>query len=100
MARPQGEISTAILQAVAELQGPDRCPTAREIAVHSKVGLAAAKATIGNMRRAGRLHQARLRRVFYRTRPVAEYCTFEPVETAVSNKSLGSEVAAAIASWR
>lgn len=100
MGRPSGEISLALLRAVEELQGPDRCPTAREIATHAKVGFAAAKASIGNMRRAGRLHQARLRRVSYRTRPVAEYCTFEPVETAVSNKSLGSEVAAAIASWR
>lgn len=100
MGRPSGEVSLALLRAVEELQGPDRCPTAREIAAHAKVGFAAAKASIGNMRRAGRLHQARLRRVSYRSRPVAEYCTFEPAAAASPGKGLGSDVAAAIASWR
>lgn len=71
--RPAGEIRLALLQACVALATPEQAPTLREIAAYARVGLAAAEATVKNMRRAGVLRQVRVRRVAYRNRPVAEY---------------------------
>lgn len=66
----------ALLQACQALATPDRAPTLRELAAQACVGLLAAERTLDNMRRAGLVRAARMRRVPYRNRPVAEY---EPV---------------------
>lgn len=71
--RPAGEIRQALLQACSDLATQDQAPTLREIAARAQVGLAAAEATMKNMRRAGVVRQVRERRVSYRNRPVAEY---------------------------
>ncbi|RYF02357.1 MAG: hypothetical protein EOO32_00095 [Comamonadaceae bacterium] len=71
--RPAGEIRLALLQACVALATPEQAPTLREIALHAKVGLTAARITIGNMTQSGALRVARQRRVAYRNRPVAEY---------------------------
>lgn len=75
--RPAGEISTAILTAatrlVREEAGQRRGPTLQELAQHACVGIQAARRTVDNMRRAGKLEPVAQRKVDYRNRPVAEY---------------------------
>jgi hypothetical protein len=71
--RPPGEVRQALLLAAHEWATPERGATLREMASHAQVGLDAAAHTVQNMRRAGVLQQARLRRVDYRNKPVAEY---------------------------
>ncbi len=68
--RPAGEVRAALLQACQDLATPDRAPTLRELAEKACVGLLAAERTLDNMRRAGLVRVARLRRVPYRNRPV------------------------------
>ncbi len=78
--RPAGEVRQVLLKAAAELVTEDRGPTLRELAQHAQVGLRAARHTVGHMRRAGALRIARLRKVDYRNRPVAEYSPAVQVE--------------------
>ena len=73
--RPAGEVRQAIFEAVLALTTPERAPTLLELACHSQVGFLAARRTVDNMRRAGVLVVVRTRKVEYRNRPVAEYCT-------------------------
>ncbi len=73
--RPAGDIRLALLKAADELSTPERSPTMLELAMHAQVGFLAARKTVENMRRAGVLRIVRTRRVEYRNRPVAEYCT-------------------------
>jgi len=71
--RPAGDVSTALLAAAGALARDDYAPTVRELASHTGVGLSAATTTVKNLSRAGKLRQARMRRVDYRARPVAEW---------------------------
>ena len=71
--RPAGEIRQALWSAACELATTSHAPTYRELAAHAQVGLDSARHTLDNMRRSGELQVARLRRVDYRNRPVAEY---------------------------
>ncbi|MNV74275.1 hypothetical protein D3C71_1674820 [compost metagenome] len=71
--RPAGEVRQALLKAACELATPERAPTLRELAHRAQVGQGAARVTVDHMRRAGQLCIARLRKVPYRNRPVAEY---------------------------
>jgi len=71
--RPAGDVSIALLAAAGALARDDRAPTVRELAQHAGVGLGAATSTVKNLSRAGKLRQARQRRVDYRARPVAEW---------------------------
>ncbi len=77
--RPTGEVRQALFDACRELATPGRGPTLREIAVHACVGVKAATSTVKRMRRAGQLRIARVRRVDYRNKPVAEYVPVAPV---------------------
>ncbi len=71
--RPSGDVRQALLQAAQALATPERGATVRELAAQGCVGLAVAVHTVKHMRAAGVLRIARLRRVAYRNRPVAEY---------------------------
>lgn len=76
--RPLGEISEAILAAAAhlvrEVDGEQRGPTLQELAKQACVGVAAARITVANLKRTGKLRKLpQHRRVSYRNRPVAEY---------------------------
>lgn len=71
--RPAGEVRRALLVACEALATAARGATLREIAARANVGLATASVTVRNMRRAGELCIAGVRRVSYRSRPVAEY---------------------------
>ena len=73
--RPLGEVSQPQFEADLEQSTPERSPTLLELAKESQVGFMAARRTVDNMRRAGVLVVVRTRRVEYRNRPVAEYCT-------------------------
>lgn len=94
--RPAGEVRQALLKATAELATEERGPTLREIAQHAQVGLRAARHTVGHMRRAGALQIARLRKVEYRNRPVAEYSPAAQIEDASPH---GQPLADLIRSW-
>lgn len=71
--RPAGDVSTALLAAAGALARDGSAPTVRELAEHAGVGVSAATSTVKNLSRAGKLRQARMRRVDYRARPVAEW---------------------------
>ena len=95
--RPTGEVRQALFDAALALTTPARSPTLLELAQHSQVGFLAARRTVDNMRRAGVLVVVRTRKVDYRNRPVAEYCTPQRLE------ALGVQRCAlrdAFASWQ
>lgn len=102
--RPAGEIRVAILKAaerlvrVEQVDGVQvrRGPTLRELAHDACVGVAAARRTVDNMRRAGDLAPVGQRRVDYRNRPVVEYA---PAMPAASSNEAYFDVATAITSW-
>lgn len=71
--RPAGDVSLALLDAARVLATPEQAPTLQELAAHAQVGVDAARRTVQNMTRAGRLRKVRERRVAHRNRPVAEY---------------------------
>lgn len=71
--RPMGEVSLALLAAARKLCTPDRAATLAELAAASGVALGAARTTVVRLRRTGKLHIVRERKVTYRNRPVAEY---------------------------
>ena len=105
MARPQGSFnkeshSPAILLAVAELATPDRGPTRRELAAHLSLNVREVASAVDNLKRTNHLFLARLRRVSYRTRPVAEYATEPPERQTEGVGRPGDAIAAALASWR
>jgi hypothetical protein len=101
--RPAGEISTAILTAAArlarvELVGDEqvrRGPTLRELAHSACVGMNAARDTVANLRRHGKLEPVAERRVEYRNRPVVEYAPSQ----RVSAQGEMFDLQAALASW-
>lgn len=78
--RPPGEIHLALLTAAHDLFTPERAPTLTELAHRAQVGNEAARRTVENMSRLGKLRKVRDRRVPYRNRPVAEYAPAELVE--------------------
>lgn len=71
--RPVGEVREALFNAALVLTTPERAPTLLELAHHARVGYAAARRTVSNMRRAGVLEPVRDREVDYRHKPVKEY---------------------------
>jgi hypothetical protein len=75
--RPPGEIGQAILQAAERLttviDGQRRGPTLQEIQRAACVGTLAARQTVSNLTRAGKLEPVFERKVDYRNRPVKEY---------------------------
>ena len=71
--RPAGEVSQALLQAAHALATAGGGATLRELSAKACVGTEAARRAVDNMKRQGRLHVVRTRRVTYRNRPVAEY---------------------------
>ncbi len=78
--RPPGEVRQALFDSALALSTPTSSPTLLELAQHSQVGFLAARRTVDNMRRAGILVVVRTRKVDYRNRPVAEYCTPKRLE--------------------
>lgn len=80
--RPVGEISTAILSAAEHLTkeegGERRGHTLQELAQEACVGIQAARRTVDNMCRAGKLERVAERKVTYRNRPVVEYALPAP----------------------
>jgi hypothetical protein len=105
MARLQGSFnkeshSPAILRAVAELATHDRGPTRRELATHLSLSEREIANAVDNLTRTKHLFMARLRRVAYRTRPVAEYVTEPPEHPTECSGRPGDAIAAALASWR
>lgn len=99
--RPPGEISAAILEAAEQLHTvgdqPARGATLREIAAHACVGSRAARDTVANLTRAGKLRKVGERRVSYRNRPVAEYA---PRARRERQEEDVVDVAAVFAMWR
>ena len=91
--RPAGEVSAVILQAASALAGSGQPGTLREIAQHACVGVDAARKTISNLCRAGRLEKRGERRVEYRNRPVTEYAPAIPKPDRV-------DLATAINTWQ
>jgi hypothetical protein len=94
--RPAGEIRQALLQACMLLATPEQGATLREIAARAQVGLAAAEATVKNMRRAGVIRKLRERRVDYRNRPVAEYV---PATWMPPHQSPSAGLAVVLTTW-
>ncbi|RMX06728.1 hypothetical protein D8I35_09510 [Corticibacter populi] len=84
--RPAGEISAALLQALERRAGQGL--TMRELAEAAQVGSDAARRTLDNLRRHGRVRIAGQRRVSYRNRPVAEYALPDPRQAPASNAGL------------
>lgn len=78
--RPVGEVRMALLRAARELATAESAPTLFELACQSQVGFMAARRTVDNLRRAGRLVVVRSRKVDYRNRPVAEYARPEDLQ--------------------
>ena len=93
--RLAGDTRLALLKAAAELSTPERAPTLRELALRACVGQEAALHTVRNMTRCGQLAIARLRRVEYRNRPVAEYAPTQLPMQPTSVADLGN----VFASW-
>ncbi len=71
--RPAGKVRQALLQACAALAVAGQGVTLREMAHAAQVGLATARNTVSDMRRAGQIRKVGERPVDYRNRPVAEY---------------------------
>lgn len=98
--RPPGEISAAILGAAVALVrdegGQRRGPTLQELAHHACVGIQAARRTVDNMRRSGKLEPVGERRVDYRNRPVVEY---GPAQPKVETEEAFFDVASVFATW-
>src|SRR4051812_24938676 len=98
--RPVGEINTAILVAAARLvreeAGQRRGATLQELAHSACVGLEAARNTVKNMRRAGKLEPVAERKVDYRNRPVVEYAPTAPKE---SEEAPFFDVASVFTAW-
>ncbi len=69
-------VRRALLSAADRLAAADAAPTLRELARAAGVADWQARWAVHDLRRAGKLHIVRTRRVAYRNRPVAEY---EPV---------------------
>lgn len=92
--RPAGEVGLAILRAVADLEhevaGMRRGPTLTELARKACVGVQAARRTVDNLRRAGKLVPVAERKVEYRNRPVAEYAVKRNAETVDEFVDVGS----------
>lgn len=86
--RPAGEINLAILQAAhtirRERAESGQGPTLAELVVRAQVGYAAARATVQNLRRAGKLEVIGTRKVPNRNRPVAEYAPAKPEPKVLS----------------
>lgn len=82
--RPPGEVRQALLDAARALTTETTAPTLVELAARSQVGREAARRTIDNLCRAQLLVVVRTRKVDYRNRPVAEYCTPDAVASAPS----------------
>lgn len=91
--RPAGEISKALLQALANASGG---LTLRELAAAAQVGLDAAMKTIKNMKRWGRVCVKGTRRVPGRNRPVAVYAL--PVTQGAANDAVMT-LSAAMRVW-
>lgn len=79
MARRIGEVSQALLQAVAAAATEDSGPTERELAALARVGRLATKRALSNLVRAGTLMIVRRRPVAYSNKPVAEYAPPVPI---------------------
>jgi hypothetical protein len=86
--RPAGDISQSLLAAVDVLATPERAPTLQELAAQTGVALDAARQTLKNLNRYGRVCIPRTRRVDYRNRPVAEYARPMPAHVAANNESM------------
>lgn len=95
--RPAGEVRQAIFEAALALTTPERSPTLLELARYSQVGFLAARRTVDNMRRAGVLVVVRTRKVEYRNRPVAEYCTQKRLDALGVKRCALRDV---VADWR
>lgn len=101
--RPAGEISMALLAAAQDLVRVDvvggeqvlRGPTLQELAHHACVGLSAARNTVANLRRAGKLVPVTERKVDYRNRPVVEYA---PAQAAKEDEPF-FDVASVFNAW-
>lgn len=78
------KLSALVLEAARSLAREDSAPTVRELASHANLPTRATTNTVKNLSRAGKLRQARQRRVDYRNRPVAEW---EPADTTGSNSA-------------
>lgn len=92
--RPTGEISLALLGAMAELRTELQAPTLRELALHAQVGFDAAETTVKNLKRHGHARIVRTRRVDYVNRPVAEYEPTAAVEQGAGFVDLGEVISA------
>lgn len=99
--RPAGEVSTTLLHVVESLWTPERGPTLSEIsaaAAVAGVALSAARTTVANMKRYGRLVICGERKVPGRNRPAAEYGLPQPIsKTAANDAAFG--LAQAIQLW-
>lgn len=97
--RPLGEIHSALLQAVRELETPDRGPTLREMAHRACVGIKAAQCNVKNMVRQGVLVIVKTRRVPYRNKPVAEYGLPAERIPKATGPAPAALLAAALSAW-
>jgi hypothetical protein len=75
--RPAGEVRQAVLQAAEQVAG-EQGASLRELATAARVGLAAARWTVRNLKAAGALHQVGERREAHRNRPVHLYAVASP----------------------
>lgn len=94
--RPKGEVHQALMAAARELATAERGATLREMALHARVGLRAARYTVSYLRVSGALTIARTRRVPYRNRPVAEYVV---TDVALLAQPTVSGVTTLLAAW-
>ena len=86
--RPAGEVSTTLLQVVQSLWTPVRGPTLGEIAAAAALGgvaVSAARNTVANMKRYGRLVICGERKVPGRNRPAAEYGLPQQISSTAAN---------------
>jgi hypothetical protein len=95
--RPAGDVSQSLLAAIDALATPERAPTLQEVAAHAGVAVDAARQTLKDMKRYGRVCSPRTRRVAYRNRPVAEYARHMPGGVAANDSVSG--IAVLQAAW-
>jgi hypothetical protein len=98
--RPAGQISQALLTAAMDLVrdegGQRRGPTLQEMAHHACVGIQAARCTVSNLRRHGKIEPVFERQVEYRNRPVLEYAPTQPKE---AEEDAFFDVASVFTAW-
>lgn len=97
--RPAGEIRQALLTSAVQLAQPHQAPTLAELAAHAGVGYLAARRTVDNLKRCGALEIARLRRVDYRNRPVAEYVPAQLQADESANSAPFVDLARVLGGW-